>query len=53
MGKRLTDGMFIITILAMGCIEAALLLGRIDGPLYAGLMTAAVGGFMALGKEKA
>ena len=51
--NRLMDGMFIVTILAMVFVEAALLMGRIEGALYAGLMTAAVGGFMALGKERA
>ena len=51
--KRLVDGQFIVTLLSMASVTAALLVGRIDGALYAGLMTAAVGGFLALTKAKA
>lgn len=50
--KRLLDGMFIVTVLAMGCIQAALLVDKIDAPMYAGLLGAVVAGFLGLASKQ-
>jgi len=51
-GKRLLDGQFIVTILAMAAVEAAVLTDKIDANVYSVLISLAVGGFLAL-KSKA
>lgn len=51
MDRRLIDGKFIVTLVAMGCVQAALHFKLIDGALYAGLLGATVAGFMALANK--
>jgi hypothetical protein len=46
--KRLIDGQFIVTLIAMACVEAALLTDKIDANVYSVLISLAVGGFLAL-----
>lgn len=46
--NKLINTKFIVTLIAMAGVEAALLVGRIDANTYSVLMSLAVGGFMAL-----
>lgn len=45
--KRLTDLKFLITVLAVVCVEYALIVGRIDANTYSVLISLSVGGFLA------
>ena len=50
--KKLLDLKFIVTLMAMGCVQWACLAMRIDSNTYSVLMSLAVGGFMALAWAK-
>lgn len=46
--KRLIDGQFIVVLVSIAALTAGLLLDKLDGTVYAGMMTALVGAFLGL-----
>lgn len=47
MGK-LTNLKFIVTVLAMACVQVSVMADKIDSNVYSVLISLAVGGYMAL-----